>query len=351
LDRLVDAEAAVRAGKLVSQALGDVIDLARARALLSMLALQHGRLDDACEQASSVFPCVEQPGSADAITLSSAVLTRIAVLRGQLSEADAFHRQGRDVAARGGRVSFRAAHVWAAALLSDAQGDPAAARDSIDEYLSDDGQFILQALEPSAPPVMVRMAQRAGDPAMVVAALERAERLVHRNPGSAGVLAASLHARGLALRDASMLWRAVELLRSSPRPWALASAYEDLGVALAPRDADQAIEVLQSALAIYTAVGATRDVARSRGRLRSLGVRRRNWIYQDRPASGWESLTGTEHDVVNLVAAGLSNRVAAEQLFLAPTTVSFHLRNIYRKLDVGGRVDLTRLAMGRQPRK
>jgi DNA-binding CsgD family transcriptional regulator len=122
-------------------------------------------------------------------------------------------------------------------------------------------------------------------------------------------------------------------------------------LAVVAKDAAQAIELLQSAVAIYTAIGATRDVARGRGRLRSLGVRRRTWVYHDRPTSGWESLTDTEHDVVNLVAAGLSNRVAAEQLFLAPTTVSFHLRNIYRKLDVSGRVDLTRLAIGHQPGK
>jgi ATP/maltotriose-dependent transcriptional regulator MalT len=351
LDRLGDAEDSVRSGQRVSQALGNVIDLARAQALLSMLALQHGRLDDACEHAASVFPCSEQPGSADAATLASAVLTRVAVLRGQLCEAEDFYRQGRAVAARGGRVSFRAAHAWAAALLADAQAHPELARDSIDEYMSDDGQFILQALEPSASPMMVRIAQRAGDTTMAVAALDGAERLVGQNPGAVGLLAASLHAHGLALHDTSVLRRAVELLRSSPRPWALASAYEDLAVVLAPKDAGQAIEVLQAAVAIYSVLGATRDAARGRRRLRSLGVRKRNWIYQDRPASGWESLTDTEHDVVNLVAAGLSNRVAAEQLFLAPTTVSFHLRNIYRKLDVSGRVDLTRLAMGHQPGK
>jgi DNA-binding CsgD family transcriptional regulator len=106
--------------------------------------------------------------------------------------------------------------------------------------------------------------------------------------------------------------------------------------------------MLESAVATYWAMGASRDVARVRARLRVLGVRKRNWTHQNHPTSGWESLTASERGVVDLVAAGLSNRVAAQQLFLAPTTVSFHLRNIYRKLDVGGRVDLTSLAIQRR---
>ncbi|MDQ4067904.1 MAG: LuxR C-terminal-related transcriptional regulator, partial [Actinomycetota bacterium] len=50
---------------------------------------------------------------------------------------------------------------------------------------------------------------------------------------------------------------------------------------------------------------------------------------------GWESLTETERSVVELVAQGLTNREAAERLFLSHHTVGFHLRSIYRKLGVG----------------
>jgi transcriptional regulator of acetoin/glycerol metabolism len=62
------------------------------------------------------------------------------------------------------------------------------------------------------------------------------------------------------------------------------------------------------------------------------------------PTFGWESLTGTEHTVIELVAEGLTNREAAERLFLSHHTVGFHLRSIFSKLGVSSRVELTRVS-------
>jgi transcriptional regulator of acetoin/glycerol metabolism len=62
---------------------------------------------------------------------------------------------------------------------------------------------------------------------------------------------------------------------------------------------------------------------------------------------GWESLTDTERSVTELVAAGLTNREAAERLFVSRFTVDFHLRSIFRKLDLNSRIDLARLALQR----
>ncbi|TCC50364.1 helix-turn-helix transcriptional regulator [Kribbella pittospori] len=63
--------------------------------------------------------------------------------------------------------------------------------------------------------------------------------------------------------------------------------------------------------------------------------------------TGWELLSASERSVVELVAEGATNREAAEQLFLSPHTVSFHLRKIYRKLGIDTRVELTRIALER----
>ena len=62
-------------------------------------------------------------------------------------------------------------------------------------------------------------------------------------------------------------------------------------------------------------------------------------------ANGWEALTDTERSVAQLVAEGLTNREAAERLFLSPHTVDFHLRSIFRKLGASSRVHLTRLVV------
>src|SRR4051812_28831884 len=62
---------------------------------------------------------------------------------------------------------------------------------------------------------------------------------------------------------------------------------------------------------------------------------------------GWESLTETEESVGELVARGLTNRRVGEHLLISRHTVDFHLRSIFRKLDLRSRVDLTRVALER----
>ena len=51
-------------------------------------------------------------------------------------------------------------------------------------------------------------------------------------------------------------------------------------------------------------------------------------------------LTKQERQVAALVGRGATNREAAEQLFLSPRTIDFHLRNIYKKLGVRSRTEL-----------
>jgi LuxR family maltose regulon positive regulatory protein len=50
-----------------------------------------------------------------------------------------------------------------------------------------------------------------------------------------------------------------------------------------------------------------------------------------------ESLSEREHDVLELVTKGLSNKQIAKTLLIAPETVKWHLKNIYSKLGVSGR--------------
>jgi DNA-binding CsgD family transcriptional regulator len=48
-------------------------------------------------------------------------------------------------------------------------------------------------------------------------------------------------------------------------------------------------------------------------------------------------LSGREHEVLELVAAGRSNEQIAERLFLSTRTVERHLSNIYAKLRLSGK--------------
>jgi DNA-binding CsgD family transcriptional regulator len=63
---------------------------------------------------------------------------------------------------------------------------------------------------------------------------------------------------------------------------------------------------------------------------------------------GWDSLTAAERAIVDNVASGLTNREVGQRLLLSRHTVGFHLRAIFRKLDVRSRVELTRLVVERE---
>ncbi len=56
------------------------------------------------------------------------------------------------------------------------------------------------------------------------------------------------------------------------------------------------------------------------------------------------SLTHREHDVINLVASGLSDKEIAENLTLSVHTVKSHIRNILSKLQVNNRREAAELA-------
>jgi DNA-binding CsgD family transcriptional regulator len=72
------------------------------------------------------------------------------------------------------------------------------------------------------------------------------------------------------------------------------------------------------------------------------------------PASGTtlpaSNLTKREHELVTLVAEGLTDGQIAEKLFISVRTVRSHLDRIRDKTGARRRADLTRLALGRRPR-
>ena len=97
---------------------------------------------------------------------------------------------------------------------------------------------------------------------------------------------------------------------------------------------------LRAGLQLADAMGAAPLVQAARHELRALGLRPRRTA-----VTGPDSLTPTERRVAELAASGLTNRQAAEALFVTVKTVETHLARVYQKLGIGTRAEL-RQAIG-----
>jgi DNA-binding CsgD family transcriptional regulator len=92
---------------------------------------------------------------------------------------------------------------------------------------------------------------------------------------------------------------------------------------------------LRTALEAFTSMGAGAFARRAEGELLATGERARK-----RTVDTLDQLTPQETQVARLAAEGETNREIAARLFISPSTVEYHLRKAFRKLDVRSRVQL-----------
>lgn len=99
---------------------------------------------------------------------------------------------------------------------------------------------------------------------------------------------------------------------------------------------------LREAEGLMAALGATPYLSVAQTELAACGLTPRS-----RRESDWERLTPQELAVAQLVADGQTNRELASHLYVSIKTVEFHIRNIYSKLGVHSRVQLTNYLVGK----
>ena len=92
---------------------------------------------------------------------------------------------------------------------------------------------------------------------------------------------------------------------------------------------------LRIALEKFTSMGIEAFARRAERELLATGERARR-----RTVETLDQLTPQEAQIARLAARGDTNREIASQLFISPSTVEYHLRKAFRKLDVKSRVQL-----------
>jgi DNA-binding CsgD family transcriptional regulator len=349
LDR--DEDALQEAGGVVAESLKrgfswflHVAEITRGHLLLEM-----GRLDDASVLLNGRF----EPRGPPVVTVMDATgvvaLGRLALHTGDERRV----RQTTEIAKamlNESTPGVRRHAAWLLALDATADGDPQRAHQWLCAMGEPERRHVLSRLWPDLAdsPHLVRIALAVGDRELAGSAVADANRRAEQSAGVPSLAAIAAHARGLLDGDSNKLSEAVSLFQRSPRPLALAAAWEDVGRAHQREGTtDSAIHALTEGLTLFARAGATTDAARLRRLLRALGVRRRVTT-ADKPATGWAAMTKSELAIAQLVADGLTNREVAERLFISPHTVNTHLRQVYAKLEINSRVALTRLAAERR---
>ena len=194
-------------------------------------------------------------------------------------------------------------------------------------------------------PGLFHWRSEAGLAALRLGRRELAEELIRKEAELAERFGAP-RAIGVALRAAALLQRgdeAVEMLRSAALLHEQCGArvehahtLTELGGAIRRTGVPgEARPVLRDAIRIADETGARAIGRRAREELACAG---------GRAPSSDESpgdLTPSERRVAELAAGGRTNREIANELFVTVKAVEWHLGNVYRKLDVRGRGQLT----------
>jgi DNA-binding CsgD family transcriptional regulator len=306
-----------------------------------------GDISAAISEAESALSLAEKVGARLFVPVARRTLAAAAVHRGDFETATVELERFREEPAAAKVRHEASADAWVQARISYVfEGSAAAAKvlAPVFENLAANKRLLLE--EPALAGWMVRSLLAAGDRNRAESVVDAARQLATNNAAYPSIGASLLHARGLLHDDPSDL---VQASSEYAHPWARACAADDAATALtADGQLARGSQLLDAAIALYRQAGADHDAERARRRSEQPRAGATDQSGPP-PVSGWWSLTDTERGVSELVAMGLTNSEIAARLFLSRFTVDFHLRKIFRKLDVHTRVEVARLAVEHQP--
>jgi len=293
-----------------------------------------GELEDAKAQAETVMGMSSDLDLGDfAQATAGVVLYRVALLEGDHAACQAQVRKVREMAEGS---ALHLSGLWLLALTADADGDSDAVTEHTSaayETLSVPTPSLMTPADTADDAVLARMWRAADQEGRLVTLAKVSEMRALSNPGNPLAEGIHHHIDGLLRGDISAFHRAVELLRNTDRPLALALALEDLGLATVEGDPTNAEAWWSEAADILEKHGAVRDANRVLRHLRGMGVRRR----PKAPLQHSGLLSARELQVAERLATGATTRQIASDLSLSQHTVLSHVRHIYDKWGISNR--------------
>ena len=285
--------------------------------------------------AASLIAEVDSVAAATGSRFPPYALLRLRALQGREGEASAAIASA--IEQFGGQGTTPARAHWAAAALYNGlaryEEAASAAQQAISGALN---HWILMWVLPD----LVEAAGRLGDTELARDALER---LAKTTQPSGTDFALGIEARCRALltdgKAADELYReAIERLgRTRLRP-ELARAHLVYGEWLRRENRRvDAREQLRKAHEMLVGMGMEAFAERARQELEATGEKVRKRTVETR-----DDLTAQERQIARLARDGMSNPEIGARLFLSPRTIEWHLHNVYTKLNIRSRRELTK---------
>lgn len=318
-------------------------------ATLGVALCMLGRLDDAAQLLEAAIEAARTSGNPQALAWALFCRAFVALPAGQPELAITAGRESLELASDGGQrvIAARAGAVLAVAFLDAGQPTeaeavigpvdqhvellPPAWRAYVQELMARCWLALGRATDAERAALGARDSAAAAGLRLPTAMAERAAALVALAAGDATT------GRARALESVALADAVGAPVEAGLSRTVAGRAFAVLG------ERDQAVELLREAAAAFDRCGAVAHRSATEQALRRLGehIHRRSRP-GDAVEGGVGSLTARELEIARLIVDRRTNAEIAGELFLSKKTVESHIRNMFRKLDAGSRVDIAR---------
>jgi DNA-binding CsgD family transcriptional regulator len=310
---------------------GALIEISVGLSARAYLQLLKGEFSEACSLAGEAQSVREATNS----VMVPYADVALAAFQGREAKVTALIEAGRKDAERRGEGKALTFFQWATAVLYNSLGrydDALAAA----QQATDDS--FLQFYVSWSLAELIEAAARSGKPECATGALGRLSELT-RTCGTDWALGIEARSRALVSHGAAaerLYRKAIECLGRTPLRLELTRARLLYGEWLRrERRRRDAREQLRAAYECFEFIGASAFADRARTELGATGERA-----PKRTREAGETLTTQETLIARRAGRGASNRQIAEELFISPATVAYHLRKVFTKLGVNSRREL-----------